>query len=84
MVDLDQSSKTEPPLLMHLSDEIIASAADTPLIIPNYECHIYDVERSVALVTESAQQRVGIVNRHRYYHYHYHDYHYYYHDNCHI
>ena len=65
MVNLNESPTTEPPLLMHLSDETIESAIDTPLVIPKYECHTQDVERAVALVTESAMQRVGQVNRHR-------------------
>lgn len=65
MADLDTGDKMEPPLTMDISDEVINSAVETPLILPAYPCHTQSVERAVGLVSEAAKHRVGFVNRHR-------------------
>ena len=65
MIDFDKVQVTEPPLTMELSLEEILGVIEKPLILPHYPCHTQHVERTVPLVTESAMQRIGYVNRHR-------------------
>ena len=57
---------TEPPVTMDLSDQEILEIIGSPLDLPPFPCHTLDVERLVPVVTESALQRIGPVNRHRY------------------
>ena len=65
-MDWNVEQKTEPPLTMSLSDDIIISALDAPLILKNYPNHTQAVERMVPVVTESCAQKVGYTGRHRY------------------
>ena len=51
---------------MDLSELEILEIIGSPLHLPPYPCHTLDVERMVPVVTESALQRIGPVNRHRY------------------
>ena len=67
MIDWADAPKTEPPVTMHLTDLEILEIIGTPLHLPPYPCHTLDVERLVPVVTESALQRIGPVNRHRQY-----------------
>ena len=69
IIDWAEAPKTEPPVTMHLSDLELLEAIGTPLHLPSFPCHTLDVERLVPVVTESALQRVGPVNRHRQYSY---------------
>ena len=65
MIDWTEAPKTEPPVTMHLTDLELLDVIGTPLHLPPYPCHTLDVERLVPVVTESALQRIGPVNRHR-------------------
>ena len=65
MIDWEEEQKTEPPLTMSLSEEIIISALDKRLILPSYPNHTQAVERTVPVVTEACKQKVGYLARHR-------------------
>ena len=65
LVDWRIEQKTEPPLTMSLSEDIIISALDKPLILPNFPNHTQAVERTVPVVTETCKQKVGYLARHR-------------------
>ena len=65
LVDWEEEQKTEPPLTMPFSDDIILSALEKPLILQNYPNHTQTVERNVPVVTESCLQKVGYSGRHR-------------------
>ena len=65
LVDWRIEQKTEPPLTMSLSEDIIISALDKPLILPNFPNHTQAVERTVPVVTEACKQKVGYPARHR-------------------
>ena len=66
LIDWETEQTTEPPLTMSLSDEVILSALEKPLILDFYPNHTQTVERTVKVVTESCLQKVGYVARHRY------------------
>ena len=65
LVDWEVEQNTEPPLTMALSEDIIISALDKPLILPNFPNHTQAVERTVPVVTEACKQKVGYLARHR-------------------
>ena len=65
MVKWDKVVVTEPPLTMDLDEIELLEIIGTPLQLPHYPCHTQHVERVVPLVTESAMQRIGFDNRHR-------------------
>ena len=66
LIDWTDAPLTEPPVTMDLSELEILEIIGSPLHLPPYPCHTLDVERMVPVVTESALQRIGPVNRHRY------------------
>ena len=65
MIQWDQVVVTEPPLTMDIEEKQLLDIIETPLQLPHYPCHTQHVERVVPLVTESAMQRIGFDNRHR-------------------
>ena len=64
MKDWNKENMTEPPLTMDLNMEQLLAIIETPLELPHYPCHTQHVERIVPVVTDSAMQRIGYVNRH--------------------
>ena len=50
---------------MKLSEDIIFSAFEMPLLLKSYPSHTQTVERMVPVVTESCSQKVGYSARHR-------------------
>ena len=66
MINWEELEVTEPPLTMEMTEEQLLNVIETPLELPHYPCHTQHVERVVPLVTESAMQRIGYENRHRY------------------
>ena len=65
LIDLETAEKWEPPVTKDLSDEVILSALDQPLILDPYPNNTQAVEQMVRVVTEVAPQRVGYEGRHR-------------------
>jgi hypothetical protein len=65
LVDWSVEQKTEPPLTMKLSEDVILSAFEKPLLLPSYPSHTQAVERTVPVVTAACQQKVGYTARHR-------------------
>ena len=65
MINWNDEQKTEPPLTMDMDEMAILHIIEVPLKLPHYPCHTQHVERIVPVVTESAMQRVGFINRHR-------------------
>ena len=65
MIDWDQVEVTEPPLTMDMTELQLLEIIETPLTLPHYPCHTQHVERIVPVVTESAMQRIGFDNRHK-------------------
>ena len=67
LIDWTDAPMTEPPVTMDLTEQEILEIIGSPLHLPPFPCHTLDVERLVPVVTESALQRIGPVNRHRSY-----------------
>ena len=66
IIELEKAKVFEPFILEKLSDQEIASALDTPLVLPSYSLHSQSVERAVKLVTTATQNVCGAVSRHEY------------------
>ena len=65
LIDWELEQKTEPPLTMSMSEDILVSALERPLILASYPNHTQAVERTVPIVTESCKQKLDYMARHR-------------------
>jgi len=62
MIDWSKCNVCSPPMLSHLSDELINS--NQPIVLPDFPCHSQAVERAIKDITAASSTVCGHDARH--------------------